>query len=153
MIKIVFVCTGNTCRSPMAQALFEKIADEKGLDAECRSCGLAACSGSPASDNSAAVLKEWGIDISYFRSSSILSLMPVLDEFDLFVPMTLNHANALLNMGIDKKKIYLFKSDVSDPFGGDINTYRKTRDELAEKLCDLSDFVESIGSVKNNANS
>lgn len=143
-MKILFVCSGNTCRSPMAQAIFQKLAAENNIDVECRSAGIATFTGSPASDNSITALNEIGIDISDFRSTSITSLLPTLSEFDLFVPMTYSHAMALLQIGVEKKKIYLFESDVSDPYGGDLNVYRATRDELAEKLETFADFVENI---------
>ena len=141
-MKILFVCSGNTCRSPMAQAVFKKIAADRNLNVECRSAGIAAFTGSPASDNSVAALNELGIDLSDFRSTSITSLIPQLNEFDLFVPMTYSHAMALLQLGVEKKKIYLFDTDVSDPYGGDLSVYRATRDELLKKLDTLAEFVE-----------
>ena len=141
-MKILFVCTGNTCRSPMAQALFQKTAAEKNLNADCFSAGISAFTGTPASSNAVAVLKEKGIDISDFRSSSLTSLLPVIDDYDLFVPMTYNHAITLLNIGIKKHKIFLLKKDVPDPYGGDLERYRTARDELIELLDDLAEYVE-----------
>ena len=141
-MKILFVCTGNTCRSPMAQAIFQKMAEEKNLNAECISAGISAFTGTPASSNSVSALKEIGIDISGFRSSSITSLLPVINDFDLFVPMTYNHALTLMNIGIKKNKIFLLKKDVPDPYGGDLERYRATRDELMKLLDDLADYVE-----------
>ena len=61
---IAFVCTGNTCRSPMAEAIFNKLAEEKGLDVRALSFGLAAVPGMPPSKNAVAVCREIGIDIS-----------------------------------------------------------------------------------------
>lgn len=142
-MKILFVCSGNTCRSPMAQAVFRKIAAEKNLNAECSSAGISTFTGSPASDNSVKALKEIGIDLSDFRSTSITALIPRLKEFDLFVPMTYAHAMALLRLGVEKKKIYLFDTDVSDPYGGDLSVYRATRDELVQKLDKLAEFIEN----------
>ncbi len=142
-MKILFICSGNTCRSPMAQAVFQKIAAEKNLSVECKSAGIAAFTGSPASENSVAALQEIGIDLSNFRSTSITALIPRLDEFDLFVPMTYSHAVALLQLGVEKKKIYLFNTDVSDPYGGDLSVYRATRDELLKQLDILAEFVEN----------
>ncbi len=59
-MKILFVCTGNTCRSPMAQGLFRNMAPEH----ECSSAGLSALPGQPASPQAAACCKELGVDIS-----------------------------------------------------------------------------------------
>ena len=139
-MRILFVCTGNTCRSPMAQALFEREIGERGVDCECRSAGISAFTGSPASDNAVAVMKELGIDLSKFRSTSLKAILA--DEYDLYVPMTYAHAQALIALGVGKHKIYLFDRDVSDPYGGSVDVYRTTRDELIQKLKKLADFVE-----------
>ena len=139
-MKILFVCTGNTCRSPMAQALFAEEAKKRGLDCECRSAGIATFTGNPASDNAVAVMKEIGIDLSGFRSTNIRSILS--DMYDLYVPMTYTHARALLDLGIPKRKIYLFDSDVTDPYGGSIDFYRRTRDELSRNIKKLADFAE-----------
>lgn len=138
-MKILFVCSGNTCRSPMAEAMFRKICEERNLDVECRSAGVATFTGSPASDNSVAVMEELGIDLKAFRSTKITALN--LDEFDIFVPMTYSHTLTLLTLGVEKKKIYIFDEDVSDPYGGDLDVYRKTRDEIADNLETLADFI------------
>lgn len=139
-MRILFVCSGNTCRSPMAQVLFEKISQEQGLDVQCFGAGIMTVSGLPASDNSKAAMKEIGIDISNYKSTDIKSIN--LNDFDLIVPMTINHAHALVEYGVDKKKIYLFDTDVSDPYGGSLEVYKATRDELVKKLEKLADFVK-----------
>lgn len=143
-MKILFVCSGNTCRSPMAQAMFEKLAKEKKIDAECYGAGITACTGAAASENAVVVLKEIGIDLSDYRSTSIKDLN--LNDFDLFVPMTLAHAVSLMSLGAEREKIYLFDKDISDPYGGDVNVYRETRDELAKNLDRLAYFLN----FKNN---
>ena len=56
--------------------------------------------------------------------------------------MTMNHANALMKLGVEKNKIYIFDKEVSDPFGGSLEVYRKTRGELEENIMKLADFVE-----------
>lgn len=140
-MKILFVCTGNTCRSPMAQYIFEAAAKKRGIECECRSAGIATYTGSPASDNAVTVMKEIGIDMSEFRSTSIHALLA--DDFDLYVPMTYSHAMALQQYGIGKSKIYLISNDVPDPYGGSVDFYRKTRDTLVRDMDKLADFVES----------
>lgn len=139
-MKILFVCTGNTCRSPMAQYIFEKKSKERGIDCVCRSAGLATFTGSPASDNAAFVMKEIGINMAGFRSTSIKAILA--DEYDLYVPMTYSHAKALIELGIGKQKIYLPEHDIPDPYGGSIEFYRHTRDELQTLIERLLDFIE-----------
>lgn len=139
-MRILFVCSGNTCRSPMAEGLFKKISEERQLDAECKSAGIMTYSGLPASENSVTAMEEIGIDISKHRSADIRSLNPY--DFDLFVPMTLSHAQALMQLGVEKSEIYLFNSDISDPYGGSLDVYRATRDEISDNLQKLAEFIE-----------
>lgn len=141
-MKILFVCTGNTCRSPMAEAIFRKIAEERKINIDIQSAGISAFTGTPASSNAVEALKEKDIDLTSFRSTALTALLPVISEFDLFVPMTQTHAMTLLSLGIEKSKIYLFKNSVYDPYGGTIDTYRRTRDQLKAELETLADFVE-----------
>ena len=127
----------------MAQALFAEEAKRRGLPCECRSAGIGAFTGSPASDNAVAVMKEVGIDLSSFRSTSLKAILA--DEYDLYVPMTYSHAQALVGMGIGRHKIYLFESDVVDPYGGGKETYRRTREQLTAYVKTLADFVQKQG--------
>ncbi|MBQ4251323.1 MAG: low molecular weight protein arginine phosphatase, partial [Ruminococcus sp.] len=68
---IAFVCTGNTCRSPMAETIFNKEAEERGINVRAYSFGLAAVSGMPASKHAVEVCKEIGVDLSGFKSHFI----------------------------------------------------------------------------------
>ena len=68
--KILFVCTGNTCRSPMAEGIFKKLTqgDES---ISCSSAGMSFCDGDAVSENAVTVCKEIGVDISGHRSKAI----------------------------------------------------------------------------------
>lgn len=91
--RILFVCTGNTCRSPMAQGLLRKLAEREGLGIEIRSAGVAAINGMPISRHSADILKTKGFHDSL--ASSALS-----DESaawaDLILTMTAGHKQQLI---------------------------------------------------------
>lgn len=90
---LLFVCTGNTCRSPMAEALFRKLAKREGLDCEVRSAGVSAMNGSPISRHSADILRTRGIADRLFSSA-------VTDEAmswaDLVLTMTTAHKEVLI---------------------------------------------------------
>ncbi|MGI6264577.1 MAG: ribosomal protein S18-alanine N-acetyltransferase [Acutalibacteraceae bacterium] len=127
------VCTGNTCRSPMAAALLRRALDRRGrADVTVRSAGLYA-DGSPATANAAAAMAEIGLDLSGHRSAQ--ATPADLRAADGIFVMTPSHRQALIGAGIAPGKIYLPSPPIPDPFGGDIALYRATRDAL-EKAVD-----------------
>lgn len=131
MKKVLFVCTGNTCRSPMAQGLCNKIAKNLNLDIEAYSAGVATISGLPVSENAKAVCREYGVDISNNRTKYVDDID--LSSFDKIYVMSKSHKDALAFRGVDENKISILAEDkggISDPYGGDLEVYRKCRDEL-----------------------
>lgn len=137
-MKLLFVCTGNTCRSPMAQAIFTNMAKECGIDFTTGSAGLHAQNGTPASEYAVLACGETGIDISAHSSKSIRD--EDFSSVDLFVVMTMAHAQALMTMGVPKNKIYIL--NVSDPFGGSLQVYRDCREEIRDRLIILLELIK-----------
>ncbi|SFL17590.1 low molecular weight protein arginine phosphatase [Halanaerobium salsuginis] len=142
--KLLFVCTGNTCRSPMAEYLLREItADSSNQSLEISSAGISAISGSEANEKAAAVMAELGIDLSEHRSRNINEIE--LSQEDLILTMTRKHSRALiLNHPDLADKIFTLKEfanddhqiekDIQDPFGLSEEKYRSTREEIRTEL-------------------
>ncbi len=140
-MRILFVCTGNTCRSPMAEAIARKFAIERGLiDLEIASAGTSAWEGAPASDGALLVGIERSIDLSQHRSQQLTR--ELVAGSDYIFAMGSHHLERIEAMGGEGKAFLLSAyasngaSDrsVSDPFGGDLDVYRSTCDELHEDV-------------------
>ena len=132
-MNIMFVCTGNTCRSPIAEALL-KSRNIDGL--QVRSAGIYASDGGSISRNSQMVLEQEMIPFTH-NTTSINEML--IDWADLILTMTASHKHAII-LGFPHaiSKVYMYKEfvspqdikDVSDPYGGDLFTYEITFREL-----------------------
>lgn len=143
MKKLIFVCTGNTCRSPMAEGLLKHLLGPA-CDWEISSAGVCAANGVPASPNAVAAMREKGIDISGYRSTHLSPER--IEEADLLVTMTRGHRDAVVAIAPESAgKVFLLKSfgiaqcpaDIYDPVGEALEVYRRVRDEIDAALPDL----------------
>ncbi len=140
MKHILFICTGNTCRSPMAEALLRQGLQEKlgqnPIPFEFRSAGILAGAGLPATPEAIQVMAEYGIDLSQHRSQ-VLSQRH-LQWADLVLTMTDSHRKHILSQfTIRPNQIYTLaefsgaeRVDVVDPFGSGIEAYRQSARQL-----------------------
>ncbi|MDF2647215.1 MAG: protein-tyrosine-phosphatase-like protein [Paenibacillus sp.] len=182
MLRILFVCTGNTCRSPLAEGLLRIRVHQEGLAAEVRSAGVSAVTGDPISRNSASLLQEAGFKESI---SSLAIQESEVNWADLILTMTMSHKRTVIQRfpsAIEKtftlkeyveddahilqaieereqlvtelqlkqalsqavsieERSRIFKLehaipdfDISDPFGGSIEIYRQTAEEISGSL-------------------
>ena len=132
-MKIVFVCTANICRSPMAEGMFRKMIEENGLEESvfCLSFGLAAKEGKRPPENAVAVCREIGVDIADHTARRISG--EELSVWDLYFPMSKTHGYILAQAGVPQTKIYIPKY-IADPYGAPLEDYRACRDKLVQQL-------------------
>ena len=130
MDTIIFLCTGNTCRSPMAEGLFRALGGEEKTGLTAASAGLYTENGLPASANAVAAAGERGADISAHRSRQLTAEMA--ENAKYLVCMTGSHYDRLCELFPDcADKIFtLLPEDISDPFGGDLEIYRRAATEI-----------------------
>jgi len=146
--RILFVCTGNICRSPLAAALLQRALAQRGIDGlEVASAGTGAWDGAPVSEGAYLVGLERGLDLSAHRAR--LLTRELVDQADLILTMARHHRARVAELGGESHVFVLGEyagregdaAEVSDPFGGDLEVYRDTCVEL-EALIDAA--VERI---------
>lgn len=136
-MKIMFVCTGNTCRSPMAEFLFRKLIGDR--DIEVSSAGLSAIKNSKANEYAINVGKLYGLDLTKHKSTKINDSN--IDEMDLILCAETFHKNQL-KKDYPYLKIYTIKEfagevndiDLEDPYGGGLNAYLMCIKEIEKNL-------------------
>lgn len=142
--KLLFVCTGNTCRSPMAAALAQNLL---GTEVIARSAGLAAREGDRASRQAVEVMKEKGLDLSQHRAR--LLARSLVQEAEMIIPMTKSQEQQLRETYPEfVGKIRLLSSwafseaDVCDPWGGSVPEYRECAAQIAQYLLALRQALQ-----------
>ncbi len=142
MKNILFVCTGNTCRSPLAEAIFNKMAENAGRKFFVRSAGLYVLPGEPASKNAVLAAEELGLNLAGHQARPLTKQL--LQDAELVLCMTQSQAEQLVRVCPEAAgKIFALKAyarqggDVADPFGGGQDEYRACAEEL-EFLCALA---------------
>jgi protein-tyrosine phosphatase len=151
-LMVLFVCTGNTCRSPMAETLFRSLAAER---LGCRvdeierhgvvvaSAGLAAWGGGPASAGAIEAMHEMGMDLTGHESQPLTEAL--VSQADVILTMTAAHRAAILSQfpeaGGRVSILSPDRRDVLDPVGGTLETYRKCARQIHGHLASRMDTL------------
>ena len=140
-MNIIFVCTGNTCRSAMAAAMMADIAEKNDLNVLIDSAGIFASIGDGAADNAKTVMKKRGIDLSLHRAKPLTE--ELIDMADVILVMTSAHKMLIENMAREKVFTLLEyagdEGDIADPYGGDEEEYEEVADEICDALVDIAE--------------
>lgn len=143
-MKILFVCTGNTCRSPLMQAMFEEYVNEKGVEFDIDSAGLSCGYGDSPSKNTTAIIEKRGL---FFTHTSQPITTQLLENSDIIITATDTHKQLLLQYGSDSK-LYSFKDicgvDIQDPYGMDISAYEQVEKTIEDNLDNIYNFIINI---------
>src|SRR5882672_11970925 len=161
MKTVLFVCTGNVCRSPMAEGLFKHATRGRG-NYRVLSAGVGAVDGQPASDHAVRALREIGIDISTHRSRHLTG--DLISQADYIFGMTHSHVDAIMLLYPQAaEKTFLlrefdetldaYENDISDPIGGSFDIYCNCRDQIEQGIASMLAFIEQTATPTSHAQS
>jgi protein-tyrosine-phosphatase len=146
---ILFVCTGNTCRSLIAEQVARRMIEERGLSGqvEVRSAGISASSGGRAPENTIRVLRQAGIDLTHHTTTPLDKEM--VEEADLILAMDQGHVERILNrFPTIKRKVFLLnefaglgKKEILDPIGCSFEAYETCLEQIRKGLLGIIERI------------
>jgi protein-tyrosine-phosphatase len=155
MFSIVYVCTGNTCRSPMAEGILRKLLEESGVDnVDVSSAGIGTLDGYPATHHAVEISARNQIDIAGHHSTRMTE--QVFRQADLVFALSHNHYDFLKDLPGSSAKLFMVKAfpmdnnanpanSIDDPVGGSLEEYKVTFEEIQKEIKRaLPDIVRRI---------
>lgn len=139
---ILFICTGNTCRSPFAQVVFNTLARQRGLGCQAESCGMAAVAGQPPFQEGVQAAARLGYQLEQMRARPCTPYL--LDWADEIYAMSPSHLRAL-QLAVPEagaKAALLAGNGVPDPFGGGPEAYDQAYTAIEQAVKELLDRIE-----------
>jgi len=145
--SVLFVCTGNSCRSPMAEGLLKKYLSQLGKgDIEVKSAGMGALDGFTPTDETIEVMKKEGVDLSGFKSKALTK--ELVKEADLILVMEVKHKEQIRRIEPEAEgKTYLLKEfqmggkssypedpNVPDPIGKSLDYYKLSFEVIKDEI-------------------
>ena len=143
-MRVLCVCTGNTCRSPMLAALLTEALRRRGSDVTVHSAGTGAAAGDLASDGALAAMARRGLDLSTHRSTPLNAIDPA--GYDRILAVTSRHAAHIRSLGIPPGRIEVVaaaQGGVPDPFGGGESEYEAAARTLASEAERIAGVLSS----------
>ena len=148
---ILFICTGNICRSPMAEGKFRHLVEQNKADLIVKSAGVGAQNGQPPSENAIRAMQDLEIDISSQRSQMLTA--ELASEADMIIGMTHGHVemvNLMYPQAAEKTfllrdfddSLPLHEREVADPLGGTLEIYRLCRDQISDGIDSLLNSIQ-----------
>ena len=140
-MRVLFVCTGNTCRSPLAESIARDLGVRRQVtDVQFSSAGTSAWDDAPASDGALLVGLERGLDLNSHRARQLSS--EIVERSDLILAMGPHHLERIEALGgVGKAHLLTGYAShgkdvraISDPFGGNLDVYRAAADELTHEI-------------------
>lgn len=151
--NLLFVCTGNICRSPMAEWLLRKLLEDRPIiEVQVRSAGFIALPGNTATHLAMVVAKEHGVDLERHQAQPLASSL--IREADLILVMEPEHRRELLYHRPEAaSKVFLLRHfapsggrdrAIADPYGRDLEAYRSCFQEIRECVEALFDWLSGV---------
>jgi len=148
--RVMFVCTGNTCRSPMAEGALRKLLENRGINGiEVFSSGTGATPMFPATDYAIEACRVWDADISGHHSQPLLR--ELVEISDLILAMAPAHCHRVLSLDPTAgQKVFLLKNfpepgcvgeGVDDPIGGSLDVYNRAFIEIGEEIGRILPYI------------